>query len=174
MLTKEYLTNCLGNLSQKMYFYPGSLVFYQRYLENTVYYSQNENEERANKIMDNLNKLIRAVVGLEDGKKKGIFLGDYNMNDISVPIVDNTSILVIVEVPLTIIVSLLIATFLNSIKVLKGFYQTIFFLPYVTNTIALTPEKMAPKIKQLSVGQLFGEGIMRIIDDRTLSELFRK
>ena len=97
MLTKEYLTNCLGNLSQKMYFYPGSLVFYQRYLENTVYYSQNENEERANKIMDNLNKLIRAVVGLEDGKKKGIFLGDYNMNDISVPIVDNTSILVIEE-----------------------------------------------------------------------------
>ena len=49
----------------------------------------------------------------------------------------NTSILVIVEVPLTIIVSLLIATFLNSIKVLKVFYQTIFFLPYVTNTIAL-------------------------------------
>ena len=44
----------------------------------------------------------------------------------------------------------------------------------VTNTIALTPDKMAPKIKQLSVGQLFGEGIMRIIDDRTLSELFRK
>jgi len=44
----------------------------------------------------------------------------------------------------------------------------------VTNTIALTEDKMAPKIKQLSVGQLFGEGIMRIIDDRTLSELFRK
>ena len=49
----------------------------------------------------------------------------------------NTAILTIVEVPLTIIVSLLIATFLNSIKVLKGFYQTIFFLPYVTNSIAL-------------------------------------
>lgn len=49
----------------------------------------------------------------------------------------NTAILTIIEVPLTIIVSLLIATFLNSIKVLKGFYQTIFFLPYVTNTIAL-------------------------------------
>lgn len=44
----------------------------------------------------------------------------------------------------------------------------------VTNTIALTEEKKAPKIIQLSVGQLFGEGIMRIIDDRTLSELFRK
>ena len=49
----------------------------------------------------------------------------------------NTAELVIIEVPLTIIVSLLIATFLNSIKVLKGFYQTIFFLPYVTNAIAL-------------------------------------
>mgnify|MGYP003317157710 CR=1 FL=1 len=51
--------------------------------------------------------------------------------------IGNTAILTIVEVPLTIIVSLLIATFLNNIKVLKGFYQTIFFLPYVTNTIAL-------------------------------------
>lgn len=49
----------------------------------------------------------------------------------------NTAELVIIEVPLTILISLLIATFLNSIKVLKGFYQTIFFLPYVTNAIAL-------------------------------------
>lgn len=49
----------------------------------------------------------------------------------------NTFILVIVEVPLTIIISLLIATFLNSIKAFRGFYQTIFFLPYVTNAIAL-------------------------------------
>ena len=49
----------------------------------------------------------------------------------------NTAELVIIEVPLTIIISLLIATFLNSIKALKGLYQTIFFLPYVTNTIAL-------------------------------------
>lgn len=49
----------------------------------------------------------------------------------------NTFELVIIEVPLTIIIALLIATFLNSIKALKGFFQTIFFLPYVTNTIAL-------------------------------------
>lgn len=60
------------------------------------------------------------------------------MNDsVFVSSIANTAILTVVEVPLTIIVSLLIATFLNSIKVLKGFYQTIFFLPYVTNTIAL-------------------------------------
>ena len=97
MITKEYLTNTLGTLSQKMYFYPGSLVFYQRYLESTVFYSKTENEEKASKIMDNLNKLFRALVGLEDGKKKGIYLGDYNVNDISIPIVDNTSVLVIEE-----------------------------------------------------------------------------
>lgn len=49
----------------------------------------------------------------------------------------NTLILVVVEVPLTIIIALLLATFLNSIKALRGLYQTIFFLPYVTNTLAL-------------------------------------
>lgn len=58
-------------------------------------------------------------------------------NRVFIHSIRNTAELVIIEVPLTIIVSLLIATFLNSIKVLKGFYQTIFFLPYVTNTIAL-------------------------------------
>jgi multiple sugar transport system permease protein len=49
----------------------------------------------------------------------------------------NTIILVIISVPLTIIVSLLIAVALYNVKFLKGFYQTIFFLPYVTNSIAL-------------------------------------
>ena len=49
----------------------------------------------------------------------------------------NTIELVVIEVPLTIIIALLIATFLNSIKALRGLFQTIFFLPYVTNTIAL-------------------------------------
>jgi multiple sugar transport system permease protein len=49
----------------------------------------------------------------------------------------NTSIIVIVSVPLTIAISLLIAVSLNSIKKLYGLYQTIFFLPYVTNAIAL-------------------------------------
>jgi len=49
----------------------------------------------------------------------------------------NTAIIVIVSVPLTVIIGLLIAVGLNSIKKFQGFYQTIFFLPYVTNTIAL-------------------------------------
>ena len=49
----------------------------------------------------------------------------------------NTGMIVIVEVPLTIIVALILAVCLNAIKPLKGFYQTVFFLPYVTNAIAL-------------------------------------
>jgi multiple sugar transport system permease protein len=49
----------------------------------------------------------------------------------------NTALMVIVSVPLTIIISLLLAVSLNSIKVLQGFFQTVFFLPYVTNAIAL-------------------------------------
>ena len=49
----------------------------------------------------------------------------------------NTVIMVVISVPVTIVISLLISVALNSIKKLQGFFQTIFFLPYVTNTIAL-------------------------------------
>ena len=52
MLIKEYLTNSLGNLSQKLFFYQGSLVFYQRFFENIVFYSKAENEERSSRAMD--------------------------------------------------------------------------------------------------------------------------
>ena len=49
----------------------------------------------------------------------------------------NTFIIVFASVPLSIIASLLIAVALNSIKSLQKFLQTVFFLPYVTNTIAI-------------------------------------
>ncbi len=48
----------------------------------------------------------------------------------------NTVIMLLVSVPLSIIIALLISVLLNSIKPLQGFFQTIFFLPYVTNGIA--------------------------------------
>ncbi|MFA5481611.1 MAG: sugar ABC transporter permease [Bacilli bacterium] len=51
--------------------------------------------------------------------------------------VPNTLIIVFVTVPLSIIISLLIAVGLNSIKWLKKIFQTIFFIPYVTNAIAV-------------------------------------
>ena len=49
----------------------------------------------------------------------------------------NVAIIAVVSVPLSIVISLLIAVALNSIKKLRGLFQTIFFLPYVTNSIAV-------------------------------------
>ena len=51
--------------------------------------------------------------------------------------VKNTFILVIVTVPLSTGIALLISVGLNSIKPLKELYQTIYFLPYITNTLAV-------------------------------------
>jgi multiple sugar transport system permease protein len=51
--------------------------------------------------------------------------------------ISNTALIVVISVPLTIILGLAIAACLNAIKPLRGFFQTIFFLPYVTNTIAI-------------------------------------
>ena len=49
----------------------------------------------------------------------------------------NTFILVIFTVPISTILALLISLALNSIEKLKKLFQTIYFLPYVTNTLAV-------------------------------------
>lgn len=51
--------------------------------------------------------------------------------------IKNTFIIVIITVPLSTGLALLIALGLNSIKKLKELFQTVFFLPYVTNTLAV-------------------------------------
>lgn len=51
--------------------------------------------------------------------------------------IKNTFILVIITVPLSTGLALLISLGLNSIKKFKELFQTIFFLPYVTNTLAV-------------------------------------
>ncbi len=48
-----------------------------------------------------------------------------------------TTLLCVITVPLSTILALIIAVCLNSIKPLSRFFQTIFFLPYVTNSIAI-------------------------------------
>ncbi|MFR4123347.1 MAG: carbohydrate ABC transporter permease, partial [Clostridium sp.] len=48
--------------------------------------------------------------------------------------VKNTFILVIITVPLSTLLSLLISMAVSSIKALKNLFQTVYFLPYVTNT----------------------------------------
>ena len=49
----------------------------------------------------------------------------------------NTILLTVLTVPISTLLALLIAVALNSIKPLQKFLQTIFFLPYVTNSIAI-------------------------------------
>ena len=49
----------------------------------------------------------------------------------------NTVLLCLLTVPISTILALLIAVALNSIKVFQKALQTIFFLPYVTNSIAI-------------------------------------
>ena len=49
----------------------------------------------------------------------------------------NTFILVIITVPLSTGLALLISVALTSIDKLRDFFQTVFFLPYVTNTLAV-------------------------------------
>ncbi len=49
----------------------------------------------------------------------------------------NTAILCVATVPISTVLALLIAVALNSIKPLQKTLQTIFFLPYVTNSIAI-------------------------------------
>ena len=49
----------------------------------------------------------------------------------------NTFILVIITVPISTLIALLISLGLTSIPKFKELYQTIFFLPYVTNTLAV-------------------------------------
>ena len=49
----------------------------------------------------------------------------------------NTFILVIITVPVSTGLALLISLALSSIRKLKNLFQTVFFLPYVTNTLAV-------------------------------------
>lgn len=49
----------------------------------------------------------------------------------------NTLLITVVTVPISVIIALLIAIGLNNIKALKKFLQVVFFMPYVTNMIAV-------------------------------------
>ncbi len=49
----------------------------------------------------------------------------------------NTFLLVVVTVPLSTTIALLISVALSSIQKLRDLFQTVFFLPYVTNTLAV-------------------------------------
>ena len=49
----------------------------------------------------------------------------------------NTFLLVIITVPLSTLMALLLSAALSSIRALRKLFQTVYFLPYVTNTLAV-------------------------------------
>lgn len=49
----------------------------------------------------------------------------------------NTLLLVAITVPVSTLLALLISVALSSVKPLRKLYQTVYFLPYVTNTLAI-------------------------------------
>ena len=74
----------------------------------------------------------------DTGKGFGLSSFIYVLKDPSfLRAVRNTLIIVFVGVPVTIALSLGCALFINSLKRGKGLFQTIYFLPYVTSTIAI-------------------------------------
>jgi multiple sugar transport system permease protein len=72
------------------------------------------------------------VLGLVDINGAGTFNKDFTQYALK-----NTFIITFVTVPISVIIALIIAICINNIKVLQKFFQTVFFLPYVTNVIAV-------------------------------------
>ena len=91
----------------------------------------------------------------------------------------NTFVLVVITVPLSTLIALLISIGLSSIQKLRDAFQTIFFLPYVTNTLAVglvfmilfkkTP--YTDGLANLIIG-LFGAGPIDFIDGPYWAKMF--
>ena len=68
----------------------------------------------------------------------GFYNFSYVLHDpYSLQAVKNTFLMVVITVPLSTGIALLISVALSSIKPLRNLFQTIYFLPYVTNTLAV-------------------------------------
>ena len=74
------------------------------------------------------------VLGIKGISRGGVISYYKNVIQYAIP---NTLFIVFVTVPCSIFLALIIAVAINSIKPLKKLFQTIFFLPYVTNAIAV-------------------------------------
>jgi multiple sugar transport system permease protein len=80
--------------------------------------------------------------GYNSASQTSFGLGGYNYSYVLhdpyfMQAVKNTFLLVVITVPLSTGLALLISVGLSSIDKLKNLFQTIYFLPYVTNTLAV-------------------------------------
>ena len=80
--------------------------------------------------------ILKALGGTEFNVGFGNFAQIINFGQFKQCLL-NTILLCVITVPLSTIIALLIAVCLNSIKPLNRTLQTIYFLPYVTNSIAI-------------------------------------
>lgn len=116
-------------------FYPLVNTFIISFLKDYDYYS-NESvihaifKEDGGLTLKNFGQVLGIVPKVSGGEKT------YNYNFIKYAL-PNTVILTFITVPLSVIISLLISVGLNSIPKLQKIFQTIFFIPYVTNAIAI-------------------------------------
>ena len=93
--------------------------------------------------------------------------------------VKNTFILVVITVPLSTGIALLISVALSSIQKLRRLFQTVYFLPYVTNTLAVGLVFMilfkktaySDGLANLVLG-LFGAGPIDFIDGPYWAKMF--
>ena len=80
--------------------------------------------------LDNFGIILRIIPYMSsDGEA-----WEKSFTDWAIP---NTFIITFVTVPVSIFLALIISVALNSIKAFQKFLQTVFFLPYVTNSIAI-------------------------------------
>lgn len=101
-------------------------------LINTIFIAFTKNYEYATGKFDGLTfENFVYIFGLTSNAAGGI---EYNFVRYALP---NTFLLVIITVPVSIFLALIISVALNSIPWFKKFLQTLFFLPYVTNAIAV-------------------------------------
>ena len=95
-----------------------------------------------------INTLLMAFSNdyvLAIGTQRGLFYNGFGVDNFKMVLgyggfltgLKNTLILTAITVPVSTFLALLIAVCLNSIKALNRLLQTIYFLPYVTNTIAI-------------------------------------
>lgn len=102
-------------------------------LINTIFISFTSNYQYATGTFDGLtfdNFLI--ILGLKPYTAAQVY--ETNLINYALP---NTFLIVFVTVPVSIVLALLISVLLNNLRWFQKIYQTIFFLPYVTNTIAV-------------------------------------
>jgi len=139
--TKAYQTRGIEDIGSKnnwkgwLYLAPVIIlvaIFLIYPLINTIFISFTDNYKYASGTFDGLTLTnFTYILGLTDkanGAHEAYFVR------YAIP---NTLLIVLITVPVSTILALLIAVALNSIKWFQKILQTIFFLPYVTNAIAV-------------------------------------